>query len=52
MELVVVSKYTKTRKKWLRAKIVKSNHGKHNKKKPLLCTVRTTTMRKRIGLKT
>ena len=49
---MVVGKYTQTRQRWLRAKIVKSNHGKHYKKKPLLCTVRTTTMRKRIGLKT
>ena len=36
---MVVGKYTKTRQRWLRAKIVKSSHGKHYKKKPLLCTV-------------
>ena len=38
---VVVGKYTKTRQRWLRAKIVKSSHGRHYKKKPLLCTVTT-----------
>ena len=36
---VVIGKYTQTRQRWLRAKIVKSSHGKHYKKKPLLCTV-------------
>ena len=49
---VVVGKYTQTRKRWLKAKIVKSSHGRHYKKKPLLCILTTTTMRKRIGLKT
>ena len=29
---VVVGKYTQTRQKWLRAKIVKSGHGRHYKK--------------------
>ena len=28
---VVVDRYTQTKQKWLRAKIVKSNHGKHYK---------------------
>ena len=30
--LVVVSKYIKTRQRWLRAKIVKSGHDRHYKK--------------------
>ena len=50
--LVVIGKYTQTRQRWLRAKIVKSNHGRHYKKKSLLCTVTTMTGRNRIGLKT
>ena len=37
---MVVGKYTKTRKRRLRAKIVKSSHSKHYKKEPLLCTVK------------
>ena len=49
---VVVGKYTQTRQRWLRAKIVKFSHGRHYKKKPLLCTVTTMTMWKRIGLRT
>ena len=49
---VVVGKYTQTRQRWLRAKIVKFSHDKHYKKKPLLCTVTTTTVRKKIGLRT
>ena len=49
---VVVGKYTQARQRWLKAKIVKFSHGKQYKKKPLLCTVTTTTVRKRIGLKT
>ena len=28
---VVVDRYTQTRQKWLRAKIVKSGHGRHYK---------------------
>ena len=48
----VVSKYTQTRQRRLRAKIVKSSHNKHYKKKPLLYTVITTIVRKRIALKT
>ena len=28
---VVISRYTQTRKKWLRAKIIKSGHGRHYK---------------------
>ena len=28
---VVVGKYTQTRQRWLRAKIVKSGHGRHYK---------------------
>ena len=49
---MVVGKYTQTRQKRLRAKIVKSNHGRHYKKEPLLCTVTTMTVRKMIGLRT
>ena len=37
-ELVVVDKYTKTRQRLLRAKIVKSGHGRHYKGSPLPCT--------------
>ena len=29
--LVVVGRYTQTRQRWLRAKIVKSGHGRHYK---------------------
>ena len=29
---VVVGKYTQTRQRWLKGKIVKSGHGKHYKK--------------------
>ena len=39
---VVVGRYTHTRQRWLRVKIVKSNHDEHYKKKPLVCTVTTT----------
>ena len=49
---VMVSKYTETRQRRLRATIVKSNHGRYYKKKPLLCTVTTTMEGRRIGLKT
>ena len=50
---VVVGKYTQTRQRRLRAKMVKSSHGRYYKKKPLLCTrTTTTTVRKRIGLRT
>ena len=49
---MVVGKYTHTRKRRLRAKIVKSSHGRHYKKEPLLCTVTIMTVRKRIGLRT
>ena len=31
-ELVVVGKYTQTRQRWLKGKIVKSGHNKHYKK--------------------
>ena len=31
-KLVVVGKYTQTRQRWLKGKIVKSCHGKHYKK--------------------
>ena len=50
---VVVGKYTQTRQRLLRAKIVKSNYDRHYKKKPLLFTITTTTttVRKRIGLR-
>ena len=48
---VVVGKYTQTRQRWLRAKIVKSSHGRYYKKEPLLYTVTTTRVRKRIGLR-
>ena len=49
---VVVGKYTQTRQRQLRVRIVKFSHGRHYKKGPLLCTVTTTTVRKRIGLRT
>ena len=49
---VVVGKYTQTKQTQLRTKIVKSSHGRHYKKKTLLCTMTTTTVIKRIGLKT
>ena len=49
---MVIGKYTQTRQRWLKAKMVKSSHGKNYKKKPLLCTVTTRTVRKRIGLRT
>ena len=48
---VVVNKYTQTRQRRLRAKIVKSSHGRYYKKEPLLCTVTTTRVRKMIGLR-
>ena len=38
---MVVGKYTQTRQRRLRTKIVKSSYGRHYKKKPLLCTVTT-----------
>ena len=31
-EPVVVGKYTQTRQRWLKGKIVKSGHGRHYKK--------------------
>ena len=37
---MVVSKYIQTKQRRLRVKIVKSSHGRHYKKKPLLCTVK------------
>ena len=49
---VVVGKYTQTRQRQLRAKIVKFSYGRHYKKEPLLYTVTTTTIRKRIELRT
>ena len=36
-EPVVVGKYTQTRQRWLRAKIVKSDHGRSYKRRPLPC---------------
>ena len=48
---VVVSKYTQTRKRRLMAKIVKSNHGRHYKKEPLLCIIGTTMVRKEDRIK-
>ena len=42
---VVVGKYTQTRQRRLRVKMVKSSHDRHYKKEPLLCTVGTTTVR-------
>ena len=36
-EPVVVDKYTQTRQRWLKVKIVKSGHGRHYKKGPLPC---------------
>ena len=42
-ELVVVGKYTQTRQRWLKGKIVKSGHGKHYKK---TFTVPRTRVRK------
>ena len=44
---VVVGKYTQTKQRRLRAKIVKSSHGRHYKKEPVLCTGTTTRVRKR-----
>ena len=35
--LVVVGKYTQTRQRWLRAKTVKSGHGRRYKRRPLSC---------------
>ena len=35
---VVVDKYTQTRQRLLRAKIVKFDHGRHHKGSPLSCT--------------
>ena len=35
---VVVGKYTQTRQRWLRVKIVKPSHSRHYKKRPLPCT--------------
>ena len=49
---VVVDKYTQTKQTQLRTKILKSSHGRHYKKNTLLCTMTTTTVIKRIGLKT
>ena len=43
-EPMVVSKYTKTRQRWLNGKIVKSGHGRHYKK--------TFTMSRKGGRKT
>ena len=37
-ELVVVDKYTQTKQRLLRAKIVKSGHDRHYKGIPLPCT--------------
>ena len=34
MGLMVVGRYTQTRQRWLRAKIVKSKHSRHYKKGP------------------
>ena len=34
---VVVGKYTQTRQRWLRAKTVKSGHGRPYKRRFLLC---------------
>ena len=34
---VVVGKYTKTRQRWLKAKTIKSSHGRHYKMRPLPC---------------
>ena len=48
---VVVGKYTQTKQRQLRAKIVKSSHSRHYKKEPLLCTVTTTRVKKRIELR-
>ena len=36
-EPVVVGKYTQTKQRWLGAKIVKFDHGKRYKRRPLLC---------------
>ena len=35
---MVVGKYTQTRQRWLSAKIVKPDHDRHYKKRPLPCT--------------
>ena len=52
VRLEVVGRYTQTRHRWLRTKIIKSSHDRHYKKKPLLYTVTIMTIRKRIELKT
>ena len=44
-EPVVVDKYTQTRQRLLRAKIVKSDHSKHYKGSFLLCTKGETSIR-------
>ena len=36
-DLVIVSKYTQTRQRWLRAKTVKSSHNKSYNRGPLPC---------------
>ena len=46
-ELVVVGKYTQTRQRWLRTKIVKSDHGRHYKKgDPRIETKKKQALRK------
>ena len=42
-EPVVVSRYTHTRQRWLRVKIVKSGHGRHYKEAIAVYRKRDTT---------
>ena len=48
-ELVVVSKYTQTRQRWLKGKIVKSSHGRRYKKTSIM--PRTGVKKKKRGRK-
>ena len=47
---VVVGKYTQTRKRLLRAKIVKSDHERHYKGSPLSCTEEGETSIRGLGI--
>ena len=47
---VVVGKYTQTRQRLLRAKIVKSDHERHYKGSPLSCTEEGETRIRGLGI--
>ena len=47
---VVVDRYTKTRQRLLRAKIVKSDYGRHYKGSPLPCTEEGETSINGLGI--